>query len=397
MTQDTRSRLRHRRAPRPTYEQMEAQLRQYTADLARAGDELAQRTSLLDLSRDAILVVHGERNIVFWNQGAEQLYGWSAAEALGRSPIELLKTELPRPIAQIENILRQEGHWEAELKRTKRDGSALTVSSRWAAWRDANGNYLGRSQVDTDISKRRQVEQELRVLSGRLLNLRDEERRRLARDLHDSVGQLLAGAAMNLALFRQAESEIDPAQAKLLSEISGLLGQSLKEVRTLSYLLHPPLLDEAGLASALQWYVTGFAERSQIKVNLQVPEDLGRFRQELELAVFRIVQETLTNIHRHSGSPTATITVSKSAEQVRIKVEDQGKGMALPLVNTGAERNTPGVGLSGIRERVRQLGGQMKIRSGQGGTAVEVLFPLEGASKSYRLGASGQHSVTPHR
>ena len=339
------------------------------------------RTELLDLSREAILVLNHEHKVVFWNRGAEQLYGWSAPEATGRSPLKLLKTELPRPLAQIENILRSELYWDCELKQTTKEGKRITVASRWALWEE-HGQRPGLFQLDMDITRRKQIENELRILSGRLLSLRDEERRRLARDLHDSVGQMLAGAGMNLAMVHRRLSNAEPATRQLLTDLGLLIEQSVKEVRTLSYLLHPPLLDEVGLPSALEWYVSGFCSRSQIKVKLEIAPDLGRFRNELELAIFRIVQETLTNVHRHSGSATAKITLSRSASQVRLRVGDQGKGMSLPVPGEAEERPLLGVGISGIRERVRNLGGQMQIRSGSSGTVVEVLFPIEESSAS---------------
>jgi PAS domain S-box-containing protein len=357
------------------------------AERARTEAERRQKAELVDLSREAIFVTDHQGKIVLWNRGAEKVYGWSQAEAQGKNPVELLQTELPRSLPQIENILRQEGHWDCELRQTTRDGSGITVASRWALWRDSHDQILGRFQLDTDISKRKQVEQELRVLSGRLLNLQDEERRRFARDLHDSVGQLLAGAAMNLSLVQQKLSQLDPEVLKLLAEGNGLLDEALREIRTLSYLLHPPLLDEVGLISALRWYVTGFAERSQIQVELEVPENLGRFRRELELALFRIVQESLTNVHRHSGSASAKISIARLPNQLRLKVEDAGSGMSKPL--SGHEKTTPGVGISGMRERVRQLGGQMQIRSGNWGTAVEVLFSLEEPAPSVGVSAVG--------
>jgi len=356
--------------------------------LSSMEQSIGQKTELLELSREAIFVVDNSGKIVFWNRGAEQLYGWKRDEVLGKSPAELLHTELPRSMPQIENILRRESHWDCELRHTTRQGNVITVASRWALWRDSTGQVLGRFQLDTDITKRKQVEQELRVLSGRLLSLRDEERRRFARDLHDSVGQLLAGASMNLSLVQKKISEANPDCLKLLNEGNTLLDEALREIRTLSYLLHPPLLDEVGLLSALRWYVAGFSERSQIKVELEVPENLGRFRRELELALFRIVQESLTNVHRHSSSSTAKITVTRLPNQVRLKVEDQGKGMTLPLAVH--EQNSSGVGISGIRERVRQLGGQMQIRSGNWGTALEVLFPVEESAPSQGVSAAGQ-------
>jgi len=336
---------------------------------------------LFELARESLVVLDQHENVVFWSRGAERMYGWTQAEVAGKSPFEFLKTELPRPFAQIENILRSEPYWDGELKQTTKQGERVTVASRWALWRDGAGQHCGRFQLDNDITKRKQVENELRILSGRLLTLRDEERRRLARDLHDSVGQLLAGASMNLAMLQRRIPGTESEEAKLVTELSKLLEQSVKEIRTLSYLLHPPLLDEVGLPSALEWYVSGFAGRSQIKVDLEIPENLGRFRREAELAVFRIVQETLTNIHRHSGSPSAKIALSRSRQQVRLRVEDRGKGISpSAIANNGSKPGAPsalGVGISGIRERVRQLGGQMQVRTGQWGTSVEVILPLE--------------------
>ena len=348
----------------------------HSADAAKLAREFAY-LKLVNLVREAVLIVDLSGQVVFWNKGAEHLYGWKSPEAVGRSPLELLRTELPRPLPQIQNILRKEPFWDAELKQTTRQGARIVVASRWAAWRDRTGEPLGHFQLDSDITHRKQVERELRVLSGRLLTIRDEERRRWARELHDSVGQLLVGVTMNLSML---EPEIDAAAkgTKFLGECTRLTNQALREIRTISYLLHPPMLDEVGLVSALRWYVNGFSERSQIKVYLEIPAEFGRFRRELEIAVFRIVQEALSNVHRHSKSATAHITVSASPRHLRLKIEDQGKGMTLPIPGLEKdEAHIPGVGISGIRERVRQLGGQMQIRSGDWGTALEALFPVQ--------------------
>jgi PAS domain S-box-containing protein len=348
-----------------------------TDERVKLEPELTERDKLLDLAREAVIVVDREGKILLWNEGAEQLYGWSEEQAMGKSPLQMLQTQLPRPLAQIENILRREPHWDAELKQTTRQGTRITVASRWALWRDDSGRELGHFQLDTDITRRKQVEHELRVLSGRLLTIRDEERRRWARELHDSVGQLLVGVTMNLSLLQQ-QIETDSSDGKLLAEGMRLTTEALREIRTISYLLHPPMLDEVGLVSAVRWYAAGFSERSQIKVEVEIEDSLGRFRKELEIAVFRIVQEALSNVHRHSKSDTARIEISARARQLRVKVEDRGKGITSPQGGDGGEL-TPGVGISGIRERVRQLGGHMQIRSGQSGTAVDVVFPLEQA------------------
>jgi signal transduction histidine kinase len=219
----------------------------------------------------------------------------------------------------------------------------------------------------------------LRELSGRLLQSQDDERRRIARELHDSVGQLLAGLSMNLSAVR---TDIDrlARTANALTDSENLVEQMTKEVRTMSYLLHPPLLDEAGLLSALRWYVEGFAERSTIKVDLQTPESFERLSRELEITIFRVVQECLTNIHRHSGSPTATIRVARSNGEVRVEVEDRGKGLSAEKEFEIASGGTPGVGIRGMRERVRQLGGTLDIRSASHGTCVVTCFPSSNAS-----------------
>jgi two-component system NarL family sensor kinase len=325
--------------------------------------------------REAVILVDSAGNIVAWNPSAERLYGWKEAEILGKSFLELVRTELPRPLGQIENILRREGHWDYELKETNREGAQIIVASRWTLWRDASGAILGRLHLETDVTKLRRAEHQLRVLSGHLLNLRDEERRKLGRDLHDSAGQLLSMAKLNLSLAQEHLESASTRGLAYLNESSTLIDQALAEVRTISYLLHPPLLEELGLAGVLPWYVSGFSERSRIKVSLDMAKEIGRFPKELELGLFRIVQECLTNVHKHSNSATAKISLSFGDQKVRLKIEDQGKGMAATTAEQGDQGRSSGVGLNGIRERVANLGGHMQIRSGDWGTAVEVVFP----------------------
>src|SRR6266404_2603811 len=278
---------------------------------------------LLDLVREAVLLVDLSGEIVFWNQGAEQLYGWNANEALGQSPLELLQTELPRPLPQIHNILRKERCWDAELKQTTRKGIRITVASRWALLRDDSGTPLGHFQLDSDITRRKQAEQELRVLSGRLLTIRDEERRRWARELHDSVGQLLVGVTMNLSMLEQ-QLDPTPLKMKFMDECTRLTNEALREIRTISYLLHPPLLDEVGLTSALRWYADGFAERSSIPVDVQIAPDLARLPEKLEMALFRVVQEALTNVHRHAPKASVRIAVHRNPSDITLEVADTG-------------------------------------------------------------------------
>ena len=226
-------------------------------------------------------------------------------------------------------------------------------------------------------------------LTARLLQLQDEERRRIARELHDSAGQSLTALALNLSNLG-TEIERLTKSAKTVSDSVVLVNDMSRDIRTISYLLHPPLLDEAGLASALRWYIRGFTERSGIKVDLELPEDFDRLPRDMETAIFRLVQECLTNIHRHSESPTAAIGINHSNGEVRIEVQDQGKGIPpdkkLELLSAG----TPGVGIRGMRERLRQLGGAMEINSdGNGrGTRVVVRLPVANIGSTLAVGAS---------
>ncbi len=214
----------------------------------------------------------------------------------------------------------------------------------------------------------------LRELSARLLQLQDDERRRIARELHDSVGQMLAALSMNLSAVR-ADVERLRATAANLTDSEGLVQEMSQEVRTISHLLHPPLLDEVGLASAVRWYVEGFSQRSKIEINLDLPDDFGRLPRESETAIFRVVQECLTNIHRHSGSSTAKIRLRRRDGQVLVEVEDKGKGIPPEKLDEMASSGAPGVGIRGMRERLRQLGGTVEINANGAGTVVVARLP----------------------
>jgi len=215
----------------------------------------------------------------------------------------------------------------------------------------------------------------LRELSARLLQLQDEERRRIARELHDSVGQTLAALSMNLSAVR-GEIERVARAAATLNDSEGLVRGMVTEVRTISHLLHPPLLDEAGLSSALRWYVDGFSQRSGIQVNVDIPEDLERLPADFETAIFRVVQECLTNIHRHSGSLLAKIRIRARDGQVMVDIEDKGKGISPEKLAEMASTGTTGVGIRGMQERLRQLGGKLAVESDGSGTFVMVRLPL---------------------
>jgi signal transduction histidine kinase len=228
--------------------------------------------------------------------------------------------------------------------------------------------------VVRDITQRKRDEASLRSLSGRLLRLQDEERRRLARELHDSTAQSLAALALELAVV--GRSPLSPRGRSALDEAERLADQCARELRTLSYLLHPPLLDEMGLAAALRGYIDGFSKRSGVEVILDMPEDIQRLPREVETTLFRIVQESLTNVHRHAGSPTAHVRLALEPGAIRLEVADQGRGLVPHETNgTPDLEHDLGVGIAGMKERVRQLGGQLELDSTDTGVTVRATLP----------------------
>ncbi len=227
------------------------------------------------------------------------------------------------------------------------------------------------AELEAEIQERNRIADDLRELNGRILRMRDEEQRRLARELHDSVGQLLVALNMNQAQIL-ADPQITPTIERLVEQNATFVEHLSTEIRTISHLLHPPLLDEVGLRSALQVFIEGFSMRSKINVTLEVAADLPRFHSELETSLFRIVQECLTNIYRHSGSEMATVNIIASKEGIRLEVRDFGRGTAPDAL----KQIRAGVGLRGMHERVRQLNGTLQITSAEPGIRVVAYFPL---------------------
>jgi signal transduction histidine kinase len=259
-------------------------------------------------------------------------------------------------------------------------------------WAEANRRSLAqvsaaRGELERRVKERtRELEEKnaelfqqtetVRKLSGRLLQMRDEERKHIARELHDSAGQLSALIKTNLRCVMPECRTLAPKAVQALTETASLADQLTSEIRTISYLLHPPLLDEMGLRSALSWLVEGFSERSKIQVKLELPADFGRLPRDLEIHLFRIVQECLTNIHKHSGSPTARVCLTRGDNCVRLEVADAGKGIPQERLRALDSSAPVGVGVSGMRERARQFGGTIDITSTSQGTVVVAVIPL---------------------
>jgi signal transduction histidine kinase len=244
--------------------------------------------------------------------------------------------------------------------------------------------------LETEVAERRRVEETLRrsqaeleslveqrttalrQLSSRLLSLQDSERRRIARELHDSLGQYLVALKLNVDILRKS-----PQRGELWSQSEELMERCIAEVRTLSYLLHPPTMDAVGIASAARWYVEGFGVRSGLQLTLDAPEDPVRLSEAIELALFRVLQEALTNVHRHSGASAASILIRRSSGHVILEVRDNGRGMEHEMLNRFRESGTgAGVGLMSMHERARELGGKLRLESDRTGTSVRITIPV---------------------
>jgi signal transduction histidine kinase len=243
-----------------------------------------------------------------------------------------------------------------------------------AALQEARDHLESRVRERTEELER--AYRSLRVLSMRMMQMQDEDRRRIARDLHDSAGQLLAALGMELASLNRRASTLSPELAEDIGGSLQLVQQLTQDIRTASYLLHPPLLDDAGLTGALRWYVTGLSKRSGIAIRLELDERLGRLPRELEAAVFHIVQESLTNIHRHSGSKTAILRIELDGGRLLLEIEDEGSGIPAEKLRE-IQMQGSGVGIAGMRERVLHFNGDMRITSLSTGTRIAVSFPVE--------------------
>ena len=277
--------------------------------------------------------------------------------------------------------------------------SALIVAMGEMNRRNNEVHRGAQKELETRVEERTaeldKANQSLRDLTARLLHFQDEERRRIARELHDSVGQTLAALSMNLSSVG-ADIRRLTKTAAAVEDSEALVKEMTTGIRTISYLLHPPLLDEAGLTSAFRWYVEGLTARSEIRVDLEVPDNFGRLPKDLETAIFRVVQECLTNVHRHSGSPAAEIRLSRSASDVQLEVRDEGKGIPPEKLSEMSSNGAPGVGIRGMRERIHQLGGSLEIGSAGSGKGTVVLVTLPVANVAPPVAAPNEDVAAAH-
>jgi PAS domain S-box-containing protein len=333
-----------------------------------------------------------------WNTGAERIKGYKASEIIGRHystffPEEDARAGKPQAILQ---KAAREGRVEVEGWRLRKDGSRFWVNAVVMALRDKSGNLVGFSKITRDVTEkmeqqealRREMaekenaqteltksEESLRQLSLNLLRTQDEERRRIGREMHDSLGQYLSALKMKLGTLKVRQQGVTREAAKELDACDSLLEECVREVRTISYLLYPPMLEEMGLKSAIAWYLDGFSQRSGIRTTFEISENFGRVGRDIELAIFRVLQESLTNAHKHSGTEVVDIKMSRSNGTVDLQVRDYGRG--LPHAVLSQSNASKGVGLRGMRERMMQLGGGVTVGNATPGTVIHATVPTQ--------------------
>ncbi len=371
------------------------QLEQKALDLQKLNSDLAQKNQELDA------IVHTAPDIIFSRQAdgtrdyiSSRFYdytGAAAGTAVGLGWLEYVHPDdKPHSLARWLHCVQSGEMYESEYRLRGADSEYRWFRARAVPLRDADGGILKWYGTCSDIHDSKLLEQsirnsaielerlvdsrtsELRRLSGRLMTMQDEERRRIAREIHDGLGQELAAAKMILdgILAKDASPSVRQAAA----ETSQLVDRAIQQVRSISHLLHPPLLDEVGLVSALRWFLEGLSERSGIEVRLEVdPPDLGRLKSELETAIFRIVQEALTNMFRHSGARNGMVSVFDRAGNIVVTVRDDGKGIGEQVIQL--RPNSVGIGIGGMRQRVNELGGSLRLANANPGTIVEVVIP----------------------
>ena len=358
------------------------ELRRMRAELERSHAELEERVRertaqigrmamIVAASDDAIWSSDIAGNVVSWNPAAEAIYGYTEAEMIGKSSLLVTPANL-RGEARLLKARARSGETVRQVAtvRVARSGELIEVLLSIFPLRDAGGKIIGTSAIVRDLREQRKAERRQRQLSWRLLRTQDEERRRLARELHDSTAQTVAALALNLSQVLQNGGAMpEEKRAALLADSLELAGATARELRTQSYLLHPPLLDERGLNAALRWFVQGFSERSGIAVEIEIDAQFPRLHEQLEMTIFRVIQESLSNVRRHAKSATAEVRVALDGGWVTLEIRDRGCGMPRD------DGDGMGVGIAGMRERLWQLGGSLTLAPNDPGTAVIARLP----------------------
>jgi PAS domain S-box-containing protein len=327
----------------------------------------------------AIFMLDPEGNVSTWNKGAKRIKGYKASEIIGRHfscfyPEEEILAGKPQRELQ---IAIAQGRFEEEGWRRRKDGSSFWANVIITPVRDETNKLIGFAKVTRDVTDRMEKEKSLRDLAAHLLQLQDEERRRIGRDLHDTLGQCVTAMKISLDCIASSLEPSNTVVQRQIAQCVELAEECVKEVRTISYLLYPPMLEEMGLKSAIPWYLEGFTARSGIHATFDASADFDRLSRDTELALFRVLQESLTNVHRHSESKTAHVRLYTKAGIAVLEINDQGKGIPLGILEESGEslQRAIGVGLRGMTERLGQLGGELQISSTPHGTTVTATVP----------------------
>lgn len=357
---------------------------------------------IIERSTEAVRIADANGVIVQQNSAHRKMFGMSDEMLKGKTPAVIFGHE---QFAKVLRSVQESGNFNGELLAMIR-GKSRIIDTQIFAVKNNEGKVVCRVSLNRDVTERRAAEDRLlsshaelesqvaqrtsslRELTKSLLKAQDEERRRVARDLHDSTGQTLTALKIEVAnlkrQFGKGEAAFDA-----LNHIAVIADQALQEIRTTSYLLHPPLLDEAGLACAAGWYVDGFSKRTGIRVNLEVQASFERLPSHIEMMLFRVLQESLVNVHRHAGASRVDIRLGSSSEWAIMEMRDDGRGIAPEVLHRWRTAHAEGgVGLSGIRERINDLNGQAEIESSSTGTALRVRVPLTGADKATNVAAA---------
>ena len=354
-------------------EKLQRSAEQLEATVGERTQKLFHMALAVESIGDAVITSNFDRKIVSWNKAAEVMFGWTAAEMIGGTTEKLTPPEMLTEAASINDRVRSGERVDGlEMIRKTKSGAIVEVLLSTFPLRDARSRIIGTCTVVRDQTQIRVAERRLRKLAWRLLRVQDEERRRLARELHDSTAQTVVAISLNLAQLIQADSLIgDTRRWELLADSMELAESAMRDLRTTSYLLHPPLLDERGLRLALEWFVDGFRIRSMIEVSVEIDPGVERMSAALKLAVFRIVQECLSNVHRHARTKTASLCLHADGGAWVLTLRDGGSGLAVPA------EIEEGTGISGMRERLAQFGGILEVIPEQDGTTLAARIPIE--------------------
>jgi PAS domain S-box-containing protein len=330
---------------------------------------------LFKRSLAGICLATPEGTLLECNDSFAQNLGYSTAEELRNVQMESIYFDRQDRATLVARLLEWGRLNNVELCCRRKDGTVAWLLSNLTVMESGDKGIVFQSS-SVDITEIKRAHEELRHLSAKLMNSQDQERRRIARELHDSVGQSLVAIIMALQVAGQKERDLSGAVIKKLHEAAEAAKTCLAEVRTMSYLLHPPALEELGLAAAIRWYIDGFVSRSRIEVTAEISPEIDRLDSDIELTLFRVLQECLTNVHRHSKSQTATVSIHRTPIAIVLEVEDHGR------TGVTVQSFRPGVGIMGMRERVRGLGGTLEITSRGFGTHVIVEIPLSSEAKA---------------